>query len=97
MSKITEDPAQRAGRYIATLEKTLEKLSPPNEDRVVRATRVAEVHDAIRRYLQDARFYLSSGKATTSLASIAYAEGLVDALKFLELSTNGLPSSNAPR
>ncbi len=97
MSKVTEDPAERASRYIATLEKALEKLSLPNQDRVVKATRIAEVYDAIRRYLRDARFYLSSGKATTSLASIAYAEGLVDALRLLELSTNGMSSSNASR
>ncbi len=96
MSKVTEDPAERAGKYIVTLEKALEKLSLPDEDRSVRATKVAEVSDAIRRYLRDARFYLSSGKPTTSLASIAYAEGLLDALKFLELSTNGISNSNAP-
>jgi hypothetical protein len=36
--------------------------------------------------LKDARFYLDNGKPTTSLASIAYAEGLLDALKFLNLT-----------
>ena len=88
MSEVSEDPAERASRYIQTLEKAIEKISLPNEDQAVKATKVAEVSDAIHRYLRDARFYLNNGKATTSLASIAYAEGLLDALKFLELSPN---------
>jgi len=53
---------------------------------MVEAANIAKVSDAIHRYLQDARFYLDNGKPTTSLASIAYAEGLLDALKFLTLT-----------
>ena len=52
----------------------------------VEASNIERVTDAIRRYLQDARHYLDQGRATTSLATVAYAEGLLDALKFLELT-----------
>ncbi len=95
MSEVNEDPSDRAKRYIATLEKAIANLNLPNEDKAVKATKIAEVSDTVHRYLQDARFYLSSGKATTSLASVAYAEGLLDALKFLELSPNGVSNSHA--
>lgn len=86
MSNMSEDPAERAGRYIATLEKALQKLSPLKESKMVEEASVMKVSDAIHRYLQDARFYIGNGKPTTSLASIAYAEGLLDALKFLNLT-----------
>jgi FAD synthetase len=56
------------------------------EDTLVKKLNIDRVTDAIRRYLQDARHYLDQGRATTSLASVAYAEGLLDALKFLELA-----------
>ena len=56
------------------------------ESTLVKKSNIDKVTDAIRRYLQDARHYLDQGRATTSLASVAYAEGLLDALTFLELA-----------
>jgi FAD synthetase len=35
--------------------------------------------------VKDARHYAEKGKSVTSLACIAYAEGLLDTLRFLEL------------
>ncbi len=86
MNNLSEDPSERARKYIATLEQALQQQTPLKEGRMVEATNIAKVSDAIHRYLQDARFYLDNGKPTTSLASIAYAEGLLDALKFLTLT-----------
>ncbi|MGA8904632.1 MAG: DUF357 domain-containing protein [Candidatus Bathyarchaeia archaeon] len=87
MSQPSEDPAERARRYIATMEKALQQNNPLKEGVIVEVANIAKISDAIHRYLQDARFYLTSGKPTTALASIAYAEGLLDALKFLNLTT----------
>jgi FAD synthetase len=39
----------------------------------------------IRNYLSDSIYYLSKGDVDTSLTSISYAEGLIDALKFLKV------------
>jgi FAD synthetase len=86
MSNMSENPSERASRYIATLEKALQQLSPLKESKMVGEASIMKVADAIHRYLQDARFYIVNGKPTTSLASIAYAEGLLDALKFLNLT-----------
>lgn len=86
MNNLSEDPSERARKYIATLEKALQQQTPLKESRMVEAANIAKVSDAIHRYLQDARFYLDDGKPTTSLASIAYAEGLLDALKSLTLT-----------
>lgn len=86
MSDLSEDSAERASKYIATFEEALQKLNLITEDTTVESTNIAKVSDAIHRYLQDARFYLKNGKPATSLASIAYAEGLLDALAFLQLA-----------
>jgi len=83
---LNEDPASRARRYIANLTAELEKTSTMPEGTLVKTSNIDGVTDAIRRYLQDARHYLDQGRATTSLASVAYAEGLLDALIFLELA-----------
>lgn len=36
-------------------------------------------------YVKDARHYAEKQKPVTSLACVAYAEGLLDAIRFLEL------------
>ena len=86
MTNMSEDTSERALRYIATLEKALQHDSPLKESKMVGEDSIMKVTDAIQRYLQDARYYINNGKPTTSLASIAYAEGLLDALKFLNLT-----------
>ena len=86
MTELSEDPAARARRYIAMLETAFRKAKLRNADAGVRGANVDRVSDAIQRYLHDARHYLDEGRGTTALASVAYAEGLLDALVFLELA-----------
>jgi hypothetical protein len=84
---LSEDPAERARRYITSLESALGQLIPVKSESIVPAESIGKVFsDTIQRYLRDARYYLENGKPTTSLASIAYAEGLLDALTFLGLT-----------
>jgi hypothetical protein len=85
LKDISEDPAERARRYITSFEQTLQELTPKNHDFLVRAENITKIADAIQRYLKDAHYYLKNNKPTTSLASIAYAEGLLDALTLLNL------------
>ena len=44
---------------------------------------VAEVLDWANRYLEDAKYYKAQGNLETSLTSVAYCEGLLDALRLL--------------
>ena len=85
MSELSEDPAERTRKYIISLEKGLQELTPKKTDSVVKTLSITRISDTIERYLKDAQYYLEHGKPSTSLASIAYAEGLLDALKFLDL------------
>ena len=86
MSKFSEDPKERAQKYIIALSKTFENLTVRDGDGVVSVKNIARVTDSIRRYLDDARHYLTEDRPTTALTSIAYAEGLLDALTFLQLA-----------
>ena len=85
MKELSEDPAERARRYIATFADAFQNSKVKTADTGVKAVNISIVTDTIERYLQDAQHYLSEGRATTALASVAYAEGLLDALVFLEL------------
>jgi len=44
---------------------------------------VRRVLELAKAYLQDAKYYRDEGKLEVSLASVAYCEGLLDALKML--------------
>jgi len=83
---LSEDPAERAERYIQSFESALEKNRILTVDSSVNIASIKVVSDALQRYLKDARYYLENEKPTTSLASIAYAEGLLDALAYLGLT-----------
>jgi hypothetical protein len=96
MSKLNEDPSERARSYIANFEKTLQQLILMKGDSKVKAQNIRRVSDTIQRYLQDAHYYLENGKPTTSLASIAYAEGLLDALTFLQLTAPNPKAHQSP-
>jgi FAD synthetase len=86
LSSLDEDPEARSRKYIATLTAALRKTKPRIEDRRVAAVNIRSVADAVQRYLQDAEHYLNEKHSATSLACVAYAEGLFDALVFLELT-----------
>jgi FAD synthetase len=86
MSELSEDPAERARKYIANFEKTLQHFTLVKADTALNHENIARVSDTIQRYLQDSRYHLENNKPATALVSIAYAEGLLDALRFLELA-----------
>ena len=86
MNVPSEDAAERARKYMEAFEKALRNFNPTQGDAHVKGEGIKRVSDALHRYLQDAHYYLANDKPTTALASIAYAEGLLDALTFLELT-----------
>ena len=82
---MSEDPGERARTYLAAMERSLrlaDNISNPDALRVV---------DYAKRYVADSRHFLETGKPTTALASVAYAEGLLDSLSII-----GMTASKAP-
>jgi hypothetical protein len=74
---MNEDPGERTRTYLAAIERALklaDVVSNPDALRVV---------DYAKRYVADSKYYLETGKPTTALASVAYAEGLLDSLSIM--------------
>ena len=70
-------------RYIASAEHVFEKLKVSEACGNAHPDSVSEVLDSAKAYLQDARYYRDEGKLEVSLTSVAYCEGLLDALRML--------------
>jgi FAD synthetase len=81
-----ERAGERAAKYLETTAKSLRTLSVKKSPAMVSSPQLDHVSSLVRDYARDAKHYLGDGKPVTALACIAYAEGLLDALKFLELA-----------
>ncbi len=80
-----EDAAERSTRYLDTTTQSLGRIKMGKLPSNVSKDQVDKVMELVRGYTKDTRHYLEIKKPVTSLTCIAYAEGLLDALKCLEL------------
>jgi hypothetical protein len=81
-----ERAGERAARYLKATSHSLESLKIKKGRLSIRLSQTNYVVKLARDYARDAEHYLGDLKPVTALACIAYAEGLLDALKFLELA-----------
>jgi FAD synthetase len=72
-----------AAKYIASAEKVLGELKQTQTPINVGGEAVLEVLRWAADYLEDAKYYKAQGKLETSLTSVAYCEGLLDALRLI--------------
>lgn len=54
-----------------------------NKSALIDEEKIEEVIETARRYFADAKYYQEKSKFETSLVSVVYCEGLLDALKML--------------
>ena len=72
------DVKERVQAYITNVEKALNEIKEKDiDDKYKTLVELAET------YLSDAKYYYEKGDYITSLACIAYAEGLIDSLRFI--------------
>jgi len=81
-----ERAGERAAKYLETTTKSLRLLKIKKNFGTVSSPQLDYVSELAGAYARDAKHYLSHRKPVTALACIAYAEGLLDALKFLQLA-----------
>jgi len=74
-----------AAKYIRKTERALEELEVTQKSTHLDLEEISGVIDEAKRYLEDAKYYLDKRRFETSLASVAYSEGLLDALRMLGL------------
>jgi FAD synthetase len=70
-------------KYIRGAERVIQEIGQLSEDVHLNEEEAKTVFDWAKRYLEDAKYYQKEGKLETSLASVAYCEGLLDALRLL--------------
>ena len=80
-----ESASERAAKYIEATSVSLKRLKNAKLPATVTQSQLDYVLELVRGYVKDARHYAEKRKPVTSLACIAYAEGLLDTLKFLGL------------
>jgi len=88
---MTEDAKERSKRYVAAVETALSGMKPITMPAIIARRDVERILEIARRYLSDSKYYTENGKDVTSLASISYAEGLLDAIGFLKLADFSWP------
>jgi len=74
-------------KYISAVESAIGELTLGKPGPEAATIKIEPVIDAANRYLTDAQYYLNTGKKATALASVSYAEGLLDALKIMGFVT----------
>jgi FAD synthetase len=77
-------------KYIASTEHVFSEMKVADESVNVDRKSISGILESAKAYLKDAKYYRDKGKHEVSLASIAYCEGLLDALKLIgaiEVST----------
>lgn len=70
-------------KYITSTEKVLKEMKKVKDTVTINPEDVNRIVKNIKAYLSDAKYYKKRKKFEISLTSIAYCEGLLDALKML--------------
>ncbi len=77
-------------KYIKNTEVVLAEIEISHSMQI-KNEKVNSVIETAKRYLEDAKYYRGGKRFETGLASIAYSEGLLDALKLLEVAEFSWP------
>ena len=77
---------QLVTKYIKNTEHVFKEMQIPQTPRQLDEEEVKTVVDLARLYLKDAKFYRERSRFETALASVAYCEGLLDALRLLGMA-----------
>jgi len=70
-------------KYISKAERVFGEVKCVSSSVHLNEGKVENVIETAKRYLEDAKYYQRRSKLETSLASVAYCEGLLDALRLL--------------
>jgi hypothetical protein len=70
-------------KYIASTEKVLNEMQRTKGAITLNEENINSIIEYVTAYLADAKYYKAQKIFETSLTSIAYCEGLLDALKLL--------------
>jgi FAD synthetase len=75
--------AHLASKYIISAEHVLGTMQIVEDRADLHINNIKQVVESARAYLEDAKYFKNEGKIEVSLTSVAYCEGLLDALRLL--------------
>jgi len=81
-------------KYIRNSERVLAEIKLAQDIVVIDEEKIKGIVESARHYLSDAKYYEERNRLETSLASVAYCEGLLDALRLLGVVEFTWPSGN---
>jgi FAD synthetase len=70
-------------KYVGSTEHVLRNIEAVEDSINIDGQSIRKVVEYVKAYLEDAKYYRDRKKFEVSLASVAYCEGLLDALKLL--------------
>lgn len=70
-------------KYTTSAETVLETMTIQTKPLTIHPQTITKTIEHAKAYLEDSKYYLNHHKLSVSLTSIAYCEGLLDALKLL--------------
>jgi len=70
-------------KYIQNSERVIAEIKMAQDVIVIDEEKIKSIIESAKQYLNDAKYYQERNKLETSLASVAYCEGLLDALRLL--------------
>jgi FAD synthetase len=70
-------------KYIASAEQVFQEVKMTERPTNLSTTDTKAVLDFAKAYLDDAKYYRNEKRLEVSLASVAYCEGVLDALRLL--------------
>jgi hypothetical protein len=92
---LDETPYEKTKRYLVLIEKVLGEMKLSSLSSIDER-QIKGVVSSAALYAEDAKHYLEE-RPSTALAAISYAEGLLDALRFLGLARFTWPDSRGDR
>jgi len=81
-------------KYIRNTELVFKELRLAQDVVVIDEGKIKGIVENAKRYLDDSKYYEKANKLETSLASVAYCEGLLDALRLLGVVEFTWPTNN---
>jgi len=73
-------------KYIQNSERVFTEIKITQDSTQVDGEKAQSIVKTAKRYLEDAKYYQQRSRLETSLASVAYCEGLLDALRLLGIA-----------
>jgi len=81
-------------KYIEATERVFTEITISNVVSNIDKEKIEGIIEHAKRYLEDAKYYEKKNKLETGLASVSYCEGLLDALRLLEVVKFSWPTRN---